>query len=94
MQCTRNTTFMISGSVKTWRSLPFCKLHPSVIVLESESDSGDEKAIAAMGILNTLETIVNVMEDQKEVGDLDYRSTLADLGKPMCRTHQYIGLAG
>ena len=36
-------------------------------VLETESDGGDEKAIAAMGILNTLETIVNVMEDQKEV---------------------------
>lgn len=36
-------------------------------MLEADSDSGDEKAIAAMGILNTLETIVNVMEDQKEV---------------------------
>ena len=36
-------------------------------VLETESEGGDEKAIAAMGILNTLETIVNVMEDQKEV---------------------------
>lgn len=36
-------------------------------VLEAENDGGDEKAIAAMGILNALETIVNVMEDQKEV---------------------------
>lgn len=36
-------------------------------VLEADDDGRDEKAIAAMGILNTLETIVNVMEDQKEV---------------------------
>ena len=35
-------------------------------VLNSSSDS-DEKAILAMGILNTLDTIVTVMEDQTEV---------------------------
>ncbi|KAK2154166.1 hypothetical protein LSH36_275g06021 [Paralvinella palmiformis] len=35
-------------------------------VLNSSTDS-DEKAILAMGILNTLDTIVTVMEDQKEV---------------------------
>ena len=36
-------------------------------MLDSDSDGSDEKAIAAMGILNTLDTIVTVMEDQKEV---------------------------
>ena len=36
-------------------------------VLESDTDGSDEKAITAMGILNTLETICTVMEDQKEV---------------------------
>lgn len=36
-------------------------------VLDSDLDGSDEKAIAAMGILNTLETIVTVMEDKKEV---------------------------
>ena len=36
-------------------------------VLESDSDGSDEKAITAMGILNTLDTICTVMEDQKEV---------------------------
>lgn len=36
-------------------------------MLEGDSDGSDEKAIAAMGILNTLETIVTVMEDQKEI---------------------------
>ncbi|XP_013398069.1 importin-7 [Lingula anatina] len=37
-------------------------------VVDSDSDEGsDEKAIAAMGILNTLETILNVMEEQKEI---------------------------
>ena len=37
-------------------------------VLNGETDGGDEKAIAAMGILNTLETLVTVMEEQPEVG--------------------------
>jgi len=35
-------------------------------VIENDAES-DEKAITAMGILNTLETLVNVMEDQKEI---------------------------
>jgi len=35
-------------------------------VIETDSSS-DEKTITAMGILNTLETLVNVMEDQKEI---------------------------
>ena len=30
-------------------------------------DSSEEKAITALGILNTMETILNVMENQKEV---------------------------
>lgn len=37
-------------------------------LLTSESgDSSDDKAIAAMGILNTLDTIVGVLEEHKEV---------------------------
>merc|ERR1711892_1633169 len=36
------------------------------IVLES-ADAGDEKAITAMGLLNTMETILAVMEDRPEV---------------------------
>ncbi|GFS07829.1 importin-7, partial [Elysia marginata] len=36
-------------------------------VIESDSDGSEEKAITALGILNTMETILNVMEDQKEV---------------------------
>ena len=36
-------------------------------VVESTSDQGDEKAITAMGILNTMETILTVMEDKVEV---------------------------
>ena len=36
-------------------------------MIESDSEGTDEKAIAAMGILNTLETIVTVMENQKEI---------------------------
>lgn len=37
-------------------------------VLEADSDGSDEKAITALGILNTMETILTVMEEQKEVG--------------------------
>ncbi|XP_074661019.1 importin-7-like [Tubulanus polymorphus] len=36
-------------------------------VVESDSEGSDEKAITAMGILNTIETILTVMEDQKEI---------------------------
>jgi hypothetical protein len=35
-------------------------------VLET-ADSGDEKAITAMGLLNTMETILAVMEEKPEV---------------------------
>ena len=35
-------------------------------VLET-ADSGDEKAITAMGLLNTMETILGVMEERAEV---------------------------
>ena len=36
-------------------------------IIESDSDGSEEKAISALGILNTMETILSVMEDQKEV---------------------------
>ena len=37
-------------------------------VISSDTEGSDEKAISAMGILNTLDAIITVMEDQKEVG--------------------------
>lgn len=40
-------------------------------VLDGE-ESSDEKAITAIGLLNTIETILNVMEDQKEVTNMEY----------------------
>ena len=36
-------------------------------MVESTGDQGDEKAITAMGLLNTMETILTVMEDKEEV---------------------------
>merc|ERR1719376_717340 len=36
-------------------------------IIESDSDGSEEKAISALGILNTMETILSVMEDQKEI---------------------------
>lgn len=44
-------------------------------VLETDSDGSEEKAITALGILNTMETILTVMEEQKEVRRL-YRHRL------------------
>ena len=35
--------------------------------ISSTNNQGDEKAITAMGILNTMETILTVMEDKEEV---------------------------
>ena len=52
---------MIEKLCYVFQAQTFAKL------LESDTEGSDEKAIAAMGILNTLETIVTVMEDQKEV---------------------------
>ena len=37
-----------------------------------DGEDSDEKAVTAMGILNTLETMLNVMEASKEVGMLVY----------------------
>ena len=39
---------------------------PIFQILES-SEEGDEKAITAMGLLNTMETILTVMEDKEDV---------------------------
>lgn len=36
-------------------------------VLETDSDGSEEKAITALGILNTMETILTVMEEHKEI---------------------------
>jgi hypothetical protein len=50
------------------RAYSFCfKVQDCFQVVESTSDQGDEKAITAMGILNTMETILTVMEDKVEV---------------------------
>uniref|UniRef100_A0A1W7RAB8 Importin-7 n=1 Tax=Hadrurus spadix TaxID=141984 RepID=A0A1W7RAB8_9SCOR len=36
-------------------------------VLETGEESSDERAITAMGVLNTIDTILSVMEEQKEI---------------------------
>ena len=48
-------------------------------VLEGDNEGSDEKAIAAMGILNTLETIVTVMEDQPTVRLQNIQMSKSDL---------------
>ena len=36
-------------------------------VIEADISDSEEKSITALGLLNTMETILTVMEDQKEV---------------------------
>lgn len=45
-------------------------------VIEADMDSSEEKAITALGILNTMETILNVMENQKEASMVEALSNL------------------
>lgn len=47
-------------------SAPAFRVCPNFQILTS-SDDGDEKAITAMGVLNTLETILSVMDEKEEV---------------------------
>ena len=39
-----------------------------VIQTGPEEEGGDDKAVTAMGILNTIDTLLSVVEDHKEVG--------------------------
>ena len=36
-------------------------------MLDTDSEGSEEKAITALGILNTMETILTVMEEHREV---------------------------
>lgn len=39
-----------------------------VIQAGTDEEGGDDKAVTAMGILNTIDTLLSVVEDHKEVG--------------------------
>lgn len=41
-----------------------------VIQTGPDEEGGDDKAVTAMGILNTIDTLLSVVEDHKEVGSL------------------------
>lgn len=41
-----------------------------VIQAGADEEGGDDKAVTAMGILNTIDTLLSVVEDHKEVGRL------------------------
>lgn len=50
-----------------------------VIQTGPDEEGGDDKAVTAMGILNTIDTLLSVVEDHKEVRGIAYtRSFLAD----------------
>lgn len=40
-----------------------------VIQTGADEEGGDDKAVTAMGILNTIDTLLSVVEDHKEVSD-------------------------
>lgn len=40
-----------------------------VIQTGPDEEGGDDKAVTAMGILNTIDTLLSVVEDHKEVRD-------------------------
>ncbi|XP_043915217.1 importin-7 [Protopterus annectens] len=48
-----------------------------VIQTGSEEDGNDDKAVTAMGILNTIDTLLSVVEDHKEVWKYFYFKTLS-----------------
>jgi hypothetical protein len=48
-------------------SIGFISTYSSCFQVLETADSGDEKAITAMGLLNTMETILAVMEEKPEV---------------------------
>jgi hypothetical protein len=52
--------------INTFSTFFLLRVCPIFQILTSSED-GDEKAITAMGLLNTLETILTVMEDKEEV---------------------------
>lgn len=41
-----------------------------VIQAGTDEEGGDDKAVTAMGVLNTIDTLLSVVEDHKEVGSL------------------------
>lgn len=43
-----------------------------VIQTGPEEEGGDDKAVTAMGILNTIDTLLSVVEDHKEVRRLTH----------------------
>ena len=56
-----------------------------VIQTGPEEEGGDDKAVTAMGILNTIDTLLSVVEDHKEVGSTltqsSFTHSLSALGR-------------
>ena len=42
-------------------------------MIDGDISESEEKSITALGLLNTMETILTVMEDQKEVRDISFK---------------------
>lgn len=54
-----------------------------VIQAGTDEEGSDDKAVTAMGILNTIDTLLSVVEDHKEVGSLTASPTFTKTQK--CR---------
>lgn len=61
-----------------------------VIQTGPDEEGGDDKAVTAMGILNTIDTLLSVVEDHKEVGSVTTKNTAPTFPCPshtQTRTH-------
>lgn len=52
-----------------WILLSQAMTFNQVIQTGPDEEGGDDKAVTAMGILNTIDTLLSVVEDHKEVSD-------------------------
>lgn len=63
-----------------------------VIQTGPDEEGGDDKAVTAMGILNTIDTLLSVVEDHKEVGSVTTKNTAPTFpcsSHTLTRTHTY-----
>lgn len=58
-----------------------------VIQTGPDEEGGDDKAVTAMGILNTIDTLLSVMEDHKEVSCLTINHPHTHTHFPWLITH-------
>lgn len=62
-----NTTSCFAGGLVVIQFVLYLQATTFGQVIDGDISESEEKSITALGLLNTMETILTVMEDQKEV---------------------------